>query len=116
MRKIKKKLFRIVPLILGAWLVIGTIIFIAYPAWLADKDFIDLKYRSVIHQIEYRPGHRGAPHIKFDSAWYLLTIDEMYIVPYIQVGDSIVKEKGVREVKVYRRGIDGRFTLKTDID
>ncbi len=106
------KIFRFGYWIVGIWLIIGTCIFIIYPAFIADDAFVDLEYRSRVYEIEYRPGHRGHPHVKFNFGWYLLTIDEMEIVPYMQVGDSIVKEKGSRKIKVYRKDKNGTYFLK----
>lgn len=106
------RVFRIASWIVGAWLILGTIIFIIYPAWRADNAFIDLEYRSKIYDIEYRTGHRGHPHLKLNSGWYLLTIDEMQIAPYIHKGDSIIKEKGSRTIKIFSNDENGNLISK----
>jgi hypothetical protein len=107
-----KKIFRIALWIIGAWLIIGSIVFIGYPSYKAYNLFVDREYKSKVDSIEFRPGHRGSPHLKLNSGWYLLTIDEMKIIRYLQAGDSIVKEKGSTAIRVFRKNENGQLKMK----
>jgi hypothetical protein len=70
-------------------------------------------YSYRVQDIEFRPGHRGVPHFKMDTGWYLLRSSvELQIVPYVQVGDSIVKQGGSTAIKVIRRAEDGSLITK----
>lgn len=107
-----KRIYKILLILMCAWLVIGFVIFIEYPAYLADRIYLRSSYNYTIEEIKFEEGHRGFPYIKVDSNWYLLKVDEMKIVPYILVGDSIVKESGDRTIKVFRKDGNGRLILK----
>jgi hypothetical protein len=53
--------------LMGAWLIGGVLVFIAYPWYMADRAYNESSYNSKIEAIEFRPGHRGSPHIKLNS-------------------------------------------------
>jgi hypothetical protein len=108
-----KKIHRTAWLAGGAWLIIGAIVFIGYPWYQAIKSFQDFSYNYKIKEIEFRPGHRGVPHLKVDSVWYFpRSNEELQLIHYIHVGDSMVKEKGSLKIKVYRDNGDGGLTVK----
>jgi|SRR5579859_7374449 len=106
------KIYRAGVWIMGAWLLIAAGIFFIYPAFRAYKMFVDIEYSTRVDSIEFRPAHHGHPHLKINSGWYLLTIDEMKVIPYLQVGDSIVKEKGATAIKVFRKDGNGKLIVK----
>lgn len=106
------KIYRVGIWIMGVWLLIAAGTFFIYPAFRAYNLFVDREYRSKVDSIEFRPAHHGHPHVKINSGWYLLTIDEMKIIPYLHAGDSIVKEKGSTAIKVFRRNESGKLILK----
>jgi len=103
------QIFRI---ILIVFFVVTMTIFIVIPWFKADKYFVDLSYHDKIKEIEIREGHRGAAHILVDSVWRLLLVDELEMQPYLQPGDSIVKETGERKITVYRRTNDNELLKK----
>lgn len=108
-----RRVFKIAISVIGAWVVIGTLVFIAYPWHLAHRAYVNSHYNYPIRQIEYRDGHRGVPYLRVDTGWYLLRSNtELELIPYIKVGDSIVKEQGSTKVKVYRRAADGHVIVK----
>lgn len=111
-RKRFKKVYKVVFYILVGWLFIGSFVFIFYPWFLADKLFLNSSYNVKIKAIEFREGHRGFPHIKLDTGWYLLNVDEIKIIPYAQTGDSIVKKSGSSVIKVYRKDLNGKLVIK----
>lgn len=99
-----KDVFKVATWLIGAWLIIGSIIFIGYPWYQAHRAYIRSTYNYKIQGIQFRPGHRGVPYVKLDTGWYLLRSNaELQIVPYIQVGDSVVKEKGSATIRVFRK-------------
>lgn len=111
MKKIIIQYKQFIFIIIIIWMFLGSVIFIFYPGYLASEAFDNLEYKSKVYDIEYRPAHRGHPYVKFDEGWRLLTIEEMKIVPYVQIGDSIVKERGSRDVKVIRNEKDGNVNV-----
>ena len=52
------------------------------------------------------PGGRGSYWISFSDTTWQTNIFEEIITNYIQVGDSISKEKGTAAIKVYRKDKD----------
>jgi|SRR5687767_5916016 hypothetical protein len=88
--------------------VLVAIFFFVIPARKADRYFVDSEYSGVINAIEYRPGYRNSPHILLDSTWKLLTLDEHKVEQHLQVGDSVVKEKG-RTITIYKK-VNGSYT------
>jgi hypothetical protein len=99
---------------LGAVLIIGSSVFFFYPAYQSHVAFVNSQYGFKVEAIEFRPGHHGVPHIKVDTGWYLLrTTEELNIVPYLKVSDSLVKVKGTAGLIIYRRDKTGRLTPET---
>ena len=108
-----KKSFKVAIWLIGAWLIIGSIIFIGYPWYQAHRVYIGSNYNYKIQGIQFRPGHRGVSYIKLDTGWYLLRSNaELQIVPYIQVGDSVVKERGSTTIRDFRKNPEGDWEVK----
>lgn len=89
--------------IIVSWFVIGGIILVAIPAWKASQTFNDLSYAARVDSIKFTSGHRGHPYVLMDKKWRLFTIEEMKVVPILQVGDSLVKASGSATLHVYRK-------------
>ncbi len=102
-RFIPKKILRLLFILGGCWLIVGVVMYGLFPSIVGRNSFIESEFQSVIDSIEYRPQHRGAPSIKLRSGWHLIRIEEMKIVNFIQVKDSIAKERGSEVIRVYRR-------------
>jgi hypothetical protein len=97
---------RIMLLVVLAWLVGGGIVFVGIPAWKADQAFSELSYGARVDSIVFNPGHRGHPSVLIKNEWRFFTIDEMKVVPILQVGDSLVKIPDSRILRVYRKKAD----------
>jgi len=107
-----KKITKVASWTIGVWLILGTIIFIGYPWYQVHQAYINSDFHYKIEAIEFRTGNRGVPHVKMDTGWYLFrTNNELRIIPYVQVGDSVVKEKESSIIKVYRK-VNGNFVVK----
>lgn len=105
--------FKFSLLITCVTLTLGSVIFLGYPWYKAHNSFVATSYRFKIEAIDYRPGHRGVPYIKMDTGWYLFRGNsELYLIPVIQVGDSLVKEKGKERVKLFRKDGHGKWNLE----
>lgn len=110
-----KKLIKIAILIGASWLILVTLIFIVYPWIKADVLYLNSKYSAKVYKIEYRPGHRGYPYLKLGNEWRLIYTEELKIIPYLQEGDSIVKEIGSKKIVVYRNdGNQGQIRSEFD--
>lgn len=110
-----KKLVKVAIWIGASWLILVTSIFIVYPWIKADGLYLNSRYSGKISKIEYRPGHRGSPYLKIGNEWHLINAEELKIIPYLQEGDSVVKEIGSRKIVVYRS--DGnRGQIRSEFD
>jgi hypothetical protein len=103
------QIFRVVLLV--SFIVLSTI-FIFIPWFRADNLFLTSAYNDKIKKIEIRSGHRGNAHILVDTTWRLLVVDELKIQAYIQPGDSIVKQRGVRTITVFRQTDNGAISKR----
>ncbi|MBI2968270.1 MAG: hypothetical protein HYY40_10730 [Bacteroidetes bacterium] len=76
------------------------------------KEYIQLSYYRKIEDIIYIEGHRGLPDIYSNNKWYPLHLYEANIMHYIQIGDSLAKDSGSVEIKVYRKDENGDRAVK----
>lgn len=107
METIKKYIITIV--------IISFIVFFAYNFYLsyqAKQVFIEDSYKGIINNIEYFEGRRGLPDVKIGNEMHYFGYEEK-IIHYIQVCDSIVKESGTEEIKIYRKNLKGKWDEKT---
>jgi len=87
----------------ASWLILGGVVLVGIPAWKADQAFNELSYGARVDSIEFVSGHRGHPYVLMNKEWRLFTIDEMKVVPILQVGDSLVKIPGSKTLRIYRK-------------
>lgn len=111
-RLIPTKFLKLGYKLIAAWLIVGALIFGAIPIIVGDMRFRSTVLHSRIDSIEFKPGHHGSPNLKLSAGWYLLSGEELKISAYIQVGDSIAKEKGSTTVVVFRRSAHGTWIRK----
>jgi len=92
--------------------LVGSLIFIFIPWIKSHSSYVDSGFSYKIQEIEFRPGNHGVPFVKVDTGWYLLRHnEELQMVPYMHVGDSVVKLPGEDKIRVFRRTADG-LTVK----
>lgn len=99
--------------VVGSWLILGAIILVGIPAWRTDQAFNDLSYGARVDSIKFTSGHRGHPYVLMNNEWRLLTIDEMKVVPILQIGDSLVKVPDSKTLRVYRKKGVTYYLLKS---
>lgn len=107
------KAYRLVLLFLTVTLVVVFFTTMGYPWYIAEKNFLDSRYSYRIDEIRFEEGHRGVPSIRIDSVWHLLKASELKVVPYIKVGDSLVKHSGTKEIIVFRRDNANKLVVRT---
>lgn len=94
---------KVIAWVVVSWLILGGVILVGIPAWRADRAFNDLSYGAIVDSIRLASGHRGHPYVLMNNEWRLFTIDEMKVVPILQVGDCLVKIPRSKTLRVYRK-------------
>ena len=80
---------------------------------ITPKFINEKEYYGIIKKIVYIDGNRGLPKINIGTRWIILGGKlESTVSTYIKVNDSIVKLKGVNEIKVYRKNRSGHWIEK----
>lgn len=87
-------------------------LYIGYSFLYGYKQFVDREYTGVITNIRKLEFSRGLPDIKINDEWIPLSVDDSKVMNYMQIGDSIVKKSGYKEIIVYRRDINGEWNEK----
>ena len=96
-------------------LIVLSLVYIFIPWIAAQSNYIKSGFNYKVEGIEFRDGHRGVPHIKVDTGWYLLRSNqELQMVPYIREGDSVVKRPGENLIRVFRKTTDGVIVKEFD--
>jgi hypothetical protein len=91
--------------------ILAFIIFFIYTHYQeADsrEKFLQESYSGIVENSVVDEFGRGSISIKLKDQWINLGFHEPYIQEKIKIGDSIVKESGTSELKVYRI-IDGEW-------
>jgi len=113
-KSLSQKVFKKLYLVVAIWIILAVIFIGVFPSIRATNSFREIEYRSRIDSIKFQSGHRGHPHVKLSGRWRLLEMEEMKIVNYIKVKDSLVKEKGTFAIKVFRN--EAGVTLVKEFD
>lgn len=71
--------------------------------------FIDNQYYGIIEEIEYQENRRGLPSIRLRRDWLHLGLSEQKIMNYINIQDSIAKDSGSAEIRVYKKTENGNW-------
>jgi len=106
------KFFKIVFIITAFLTLIIFIIEGFYKDKKGRETFIQESYHGIINDIVFFEGNRGFPLLKINNNWHTCGILESKIQNYIKVGDSISKNSGREEIKVYRKNINGNLYEK----
>jgi len=94
-------------------LTLGVFFIIVLVASLRGRyHFINRNYSGIITEIRWRDNTHGLPDIKLNGEWIFLDVPDSKIATFIQVGDSVVKETGTSEIKVYKKNIKGKWFEK----
>jgi hypothetical protein len=100
---ISPKVRKVMLWIIASWFIVGSIVLVGIPAWKADRMFTELSYGARVDSIKFVSGHRGHPYVLMNNEWRLLTIEEMKVVPILQIGDSLAKTSESTTLHVYRK-------------
>jgi len=107
MKKIKNIIICLIVL-----LFISFFVHVIYLSYHGQKEFIKSHYNGVILEIRKLEGRRDLPDIRINDKWLSIDINESKIKNYIKVGDSIVKDSGTEEIKVYRMDENNNWKVK----
>lgn len=85
--------------------IVAFIIFFVYTYYQeidSRENFLQESYSGIVENLVVNNYDRGNISIKLNNQWMSLGSFEPYIQKKIKIGDSIVKETGTTELKVYR--------------
>jgi hypothetical protein len=111
MKKIIKTIRKVIIIIF----LIMFVIFFSYNLFLirvGRKEFIDKSYNGLIIDIRKVEGRRDLPDIKLNNNWMPLDEFDSKVSYYIKIGDSIVKESGTEEIKVFRKDEENEWRVR----
>lgn len=77
-----------------------------------DKNYLEKHCKGIIKGIYFDGYNLGFPTLKIDSELYRFGVKEEKVQHYIKVGDSIVKEKGYKTIKLYHKNEKGIWIEK----
>ena len=77
----------------------------------AQKDFLKKDFTGIVEDIRYR-NLWGYPEYKVNEHWFFFANFFEYSEKYVEIGDSLAKEKGTKKVKVYSKNNKGEWILK----
>ena len=96
-------------------IVAGFVLFALYIVYwylYGYNQFVEREYMGVITNIRKLEFSRGLPDIKINDEWIQLSVDDSKVMNYMQIGDSIAKKSGYKEIIVYRRDMTGEWKEK----
>lgn len=78
----------------------------------AQNSFLERNLNGIVEDIHYKDFNWGYPEYKVNGKWIFFGGFFEYSEEYIDIGDSLVKEKGDITVKVYSKNNKGDWFLK----
>ena len=74
-----------------------------------DRESLNLDFAGIVQDITYS---KAAPTVKVNDKWYDLDIYGNLLGEYLNIGDSLVKEKRKAEFVVYRKNASNEYEIK----
>ena len=106
------KRIKIITWILVAISFISFFLYSYYKDNIATKYYINRTYNGIIQEIAIIENDRGIPNIRINNKWLFLGMSDSKVKHYIKTGDSISKQTGEIQVKVYRKNNSGVWIEK----
>ena len=100
----------IIRIILVGLVLISSIIYVYFNIIKSKNSFLAYAFNGKITEII--EGGRGFPNFKINNKWYYIGITGSHVTNHIQVGDSLIKEKGSTTIKLYRQNKKGEWNVK----
>ena len=78
----------------------------------AEKDFSNKNFQGIVQDIRYKEFKWGYPEYKVNEQWLFFGSFFEYSEEYIDIRDSLAKEKGTKTVEVYSKDKKGKWKLE----
>lgn len=96
-----------------AFLGVGTLavaIFLVSTVVEGRQTLIEQEFKGIVDEIDFKRPNHGFPDVLINGSRQPMWEDKMTIEGYLQIGDSLVKERGEYHTRIYRRS-NNKFVL-----